>query len=66
MNNTVFAFWRMILETGCRSIVMVTGLIEKGRSKCAKYWPEAPTALDIAGISVENIGTLERSDRTAS
>ena len=51
----------MILETGCRSIVMVTGLIEKGRSKCAKYWPEAPTALDIAGISVENIGTVRQN-----
>ena len=59
MDNTVSAFWRMILETGCRSVVMVTGLVEKGRSKCAKYWPEVhAAALIVDGISIENVGTV--------
>lgn len=39
--NTVESFWRMVWEKDCRSIVMVTGLKEKGVEKCARYWPTA-------------------------
>ena len=38
---TVDSFWRMVWEKNCRSIVMVTGLREKGIEKCARYWPTA-------------------------
>jgi len=38
--NTVSAFWRMLWESGTKAVVMVTGLVERGCSKCARYWPE--------------------------
>ncbi|XP_023811637.1 phosphatidylinositol phosphatase PTPRQ isoform X3 [Oryzias latipes] len=38
--GTVADFWRMIWETGTRSIAMLTQCYEKGRIRCHKYWPE--------------------------
>eukprot|EP00043_Microstomoeca_roanoka_P007671 m.74047 g.74047 ORF g.74047 m.74047 type:complete len:642 (-) comp13924_c2_seq1:319-2244(-) len=37
--GTVTNFWRMIWETRTAAIIMVTGLVEKGRVKCERYWP---------------------------
>eukprot|EP00056_Hartaetosiga_gracilis_P008506 m.121670 g.121670 ORF g.121670 m.121670 type:complete len:2603 (-) comp12926_c0_seq1:157-7965(-) len=37
--KTVNDFWRMVWETDSNTIVMVTGLKEKGVVKCARYWP---------------------------
>ena len=39
--ETVKSFWRQVWEKDSRAIVMVTGLIEKGTQKCARYWPKA-------------------------
>eukprot|EP00730_Choanoeca_flexa_P006380 TRINITY_DN12143_c3_g1_i1.p1 TRINITY_DN12143_c3_g1~~TRINITY_DN12143_c3_g1_i1.p1 ORF type:complete len:1021 (+),score=271.12 TRINITY_DN12143_c3_g1_i1:137-3199(+) len=36
----LFNFWRMILHVQARTMVMVTGLIEGGKNKCQRYWPE--------------------------
>ncbi|EGD77790.1 STE/STE20 protein kinase [Salpingoeca rosetta] len=38
--NTVEHFWRMVWEYDCPLIVMVTSLVENGRIKCHRYWPE--------------------------
>ncbi|XP_076588486.1 phosphatidylinositol phosphatase PTPRQ [Chaetodon auriga] len=38
--GTVADFWRMIWETGTRTIAMLTQCYEKGRIRCHKYWPE--------------------------
>ncbi|XP_047246635.1 phosphatidylinositol phosphatase PTPRQ [Girardinichthys multiradiatus] len=38
--STVADFWRMIWETGTRTIAMLTQCYEKGRIRCQKYWPE--------------------------
>jgi netrin-G3 ligand len=41
---TVNDFWRMIFESDCAAICMLTGLEEKGRIKCERYWPQSTRA----------------------
>lgn len=37
---TVHDFWVMVWQQKCPVIVMITNEIERGRTKCSKYWPE--------------------------
>ncbi|KAI5725251.1 hypothetical protein M8J77_013011 [Diaphorina citri] len=39
MQNTVEDFWRMVWEQQTLVIIMTTRVIERGRNKCAQYWP---------------------------
>ena len=40
MQATAAAFWQMVWEQNVAVVIMVTGLIEGGREKCFRYWPE--------------------------
>lgn len=39
MAHTCEDFWEMVWTNKCNCIVMLTGLVEKGRSKCELYFP---------------------------
>jgi len=40
-DKTLGHFWRMIWQEDVRAIVMVTGLMEDSKQKCARYWPSS-------------------------
>ncbi|XP_077364709.1 receptor-type tyrosine-protein phosphatase mu-like isoform X6 [Festucalex cinctus] len=40
MQETMYDFWRMVWQENTAAIVMVTNLVEVGRVKCCKYWPD--------------------------
>eukprot|EP00117_Sycon_ciliatum_P007290 scpid73513/ scgid10461/ Tyrosine-protein phosphatase non-receptor type 11; SH-PTP2 len=38
--GTVDDFWQMVWQENSRLVVMATSEVERGRSKCTRYWPE--------------------------
>eukprot|EP00116_Pleurobrachia_bachei_P003578 sb/3463840/ len=40
LKNTIVDFWDMVWQEKVTTIVMITKIQEKGRSKCSVYWPE--------------------------
>ncbi|XP_033098585.1 receptor-type tyrosine-protein phosphatase epsilon-like isoform X2 [Anneissia japonica] len=56
--TTIADFWRMIWQENVYSIVMVTNLVEDGKNKCTKYWPDdAKRYGDILVSTVEFVPT---------
>lgn len=47
LQTTIGDFWQMVLESRSSLIIMVTALVEKGRQKCAKYWPPVNESLEV-------------------
>ena len=63
MPSTFGDFWRMVWEQKSVVIVMITKLMEKGRRKCDKYWPEE--GLEQHGhITVKHLNTFSRAHYT--
>ncbi|XP_076326930.1 tyrosine-protein phosphatase non-receptor type 3-like isoform X3 [Tachypleus tridentatus] len=40
LSTTCIEFWQMVWEQKSKLVVMVTTLLERGRTKCHKYWPD--------------------------
>lgn len=65
--STCDDFWQMVWEQNCSLIIMVTPLIEAGREKCHKYWPDEKEETRYGQILVRNIyeksktATIERT-----
>ncbi|XP_057613570.1 tyrosine-protein phosphatase non-receptor type 11-like [Chionomys nivalis] len=53
--NTVNDFWRMVFQENSRVISMTTKEVERGKSKCVKYWPDEDALKDYGVIRVRNI-----------
>ncbi|KAK3607688.1 hypothetical protein CHS0354_010677, partial [Potamilus streckersoni] len=49
--KTLNDFWRMIWQTKSAKIVMLCNLIEDGKHKCEKYWPDEGT-IEFGEIAV--------------
>ncbi|KAK3602046.1 hypothetical protein CHS0354_021141 [Potamilus streckersoni] len=55
MESIVDDFWRMIWQKDCGRIVMLTNLMEEGKIKCVKYWPDKEGTQKYGKITVKNI-----------
>ncbi|XP_050294337.1 tyrosine-protein phosphatase non-receptor type 4 isoform X2 [Anthonomus grandis grandis] len=64
LQTTTEDFWQMILEQDVNLIVMLTTVIERGRAKCHKYWPEGDEVLTLDNVIVKC--TSEETDTAGS
>ena len=59
--DTLGDFWRMIWDYNVPTIVMLTNLVEKGKTKCSQYWPNA-SQQHYANIKVTLVNTITQAD----
>ena len=52
LSSTCIDFWYMVMEQESPLIIMLTTVVERGRVKCHKYWPDLDTTLLYGSISV--------------
>ncbi|XP_054285925.1 tyrosine-protein phosphatase non-receptor type 4 [Macrosteles quadrilineatus] len=65
LSTTVRDFWQMVVEQGSTLVVMVTTLVERGRTKCHKYWPSLSETMELAPGLQLSCGK-EEADATGS
>ncbi|XP_044752844.1 tyrosine-protein phosphatase corkscrew-like isoform X2 [Coccinella septempunctata] len=53
--STVGDFWHMVWQENCRVIVMTTKETERGKNKCARYWPDKGDTKIYGKTVVKNI-----------
>lgn len=69
LQSTTIDFWNMIWQENTRVIVMTTKEIERGKNKCAKYWPDfkklkefGDATITCTNESIKNDYTLREFD----
>ncbi|XP_065348923.1 tyrosine-protein phosphatase non-receptor type 11-like isoform X1 [Cloeon dipterum] len=62
--STTGDFWHMVWQEGTRVIVMTTKEIERGKNKCARYWPDDGQVKEYGAVKVKNICESSNADYT--
>ncbi|XP_065362731.1 tyrosine-protein phosphatase corkscrew isoform X4 [Calliphora vicina] len=62
--NTVTDFWNMIWQENTRVIVMTTKEFERGKNKCAKYWPDEGQCKQFGPAKIQCISENSTNDYT--
>lgn len=67
LEETTVAFWQMIWEHKSPVVVMLTGLVEGGRTKCDRYWPtQEGTVATYGKLQVRLVGRQSENGSTIS
>ncbi|KAK6618620.1 protein tyrosine phosphatase, non-receptor type 11 [Polyplax serrata] len=62
--STVADLWTMVWQENVRVIVMTTKEIERGKNKCARYWPDKGQTKDYGSVRVTSVSETSTSDYT--
>ncbi|XP_034255910.1 tyrosine-protein phosphatase non-receptor type 11 isoform X2 [Thrips palmi] len=62
--STMGDFWHMVWQENTRVIVMTTKEVERGKNKCARYWPEEGQSKEYKKTKVKNILESKTADYT--
>lgn len=62
--NTVTDFWNMVWQENTRVIVMTTKEYERGKEKCARYWPDEGRSEQFGHARIQCVSENSTSDYT--
>lgn len=57
-------FWQMVWQENTRVIVMTTKEIERGKPKCARYWPDLDKSESFGKFHLRNVSETSNQDYT--
>ncbi|KAI2798595.1 protein tyrosine phosphatase, non-receptor type 11, partial [Blomia tropicalis] len=57
-------FWSMIWHENCTVVVMTTKEVERGKNKCARYWPNKDQSIEYNHVTVKTINEKPTLDYT--
>lgn len=61
MQHTCKDFWQMVWEQSSTLLVMLTGVVEGGKVRCCRYWPDPHASQEWGKYEVHNVS--EQADR---
>ncbi|XP_068083932.1 receptor-type tyrosine-protein phosphatase kappa [Anabrus simplex] len=64
--NTIADFWQMIWQEEVKIIAMLTNIVESGKRKCEKYWPDLENGMTYGAFTINTISTDVFPDYTIS
>lgn len=54
LSSTTCDFWRMVWVHNIQVVVMVARVVEMGKKKCEKYWPDDGSAMKYGEVIIHN------------
>lgn len=60
LEHTSESFWLMIVEQGVPTVIMLTGLRERGRDKCHGYFPQGQHVVAFGCVKVRCVEVVDR------